>query len=343
MNDLNPYRPSILPVPEEIKRPLWSVMIPTYNCAEYLRYTLSTVLAQDPGIDKMQIVVVDNNSCDDDPAAVVEELGAGRVEFYRQPSNLGIKNNYQTCFELSRGKLIHLLCSDDCVREGFYEKMAQPFEEHPEVGAAFCRSILIDKHNQWQGLSDFEMPNSGILPKTWLHRIAELCCISVPSLAVVRREVYENLGGFDRRCGISADWEMWVRIFAHYPMWFEAEPLALWRVHLESANNVNAKSDIFIQENYNTVETIFKSYLPEETNTKLARTVKQNCAFLALESADDLIKKGNISGGIVQIKTALKYSKSPKVVRSASRIMLWNRTISVLQKMVKSGGIQTNL
>ncbi len=252
-------------------------------------------------------------------------------------------NNFQTCLELSKGKLIHLLCSDDCVREGFYEKMARPFEEHPEVGAAFCRSVLIDKHNQWQGLSNFEMPNSGILPESWLHRIAELCCISVPSLAVVRREVYENLGGFDRRCGISADWEMWARIFAHYPMWFEAEPLALWRVHLESANNVNAKSKIFIQENYKTVETIFKSYLPEETNTKLARTVKQNCAFLALESADNLIKQGDITEGLLQIKTALSYSKSPKVVRSASRIMLWNRTISVIQKMLKSGEIRKSL
>ena len=125
MNELNPYRPSILPLPEGVKRPLWSVMIPTYNCAEYLRYTLATVLAQDPGIDRMQIAVVDNNSCDDDPAAVVEELGRGRVEFYRQPSNVGIMNNFQTCFELSKGKLIHLLCSDDCVREGFYEKMAR--------------------------------------------------------------------------------------------------------------------------------------------------------------------------------------------------------------------------
>jgi hypothetical protein len=246
-------------------------------------------------------------------------------------------NNFQTCFELSQGKLIHLLCSDDCVREGFYEKMAQPFEEHPEVGAAFCRSILIDERNQWQGLSHFEMPRSGILPLSWLHRIAELCCISVPSLAVVRREVYENLGGFDRRCGISADWEMWVRIFAHYSMWFEAEPLAMWRVHSKSANNVNAKSDVFIQENYNTVETIFKSYLPQETNTKLARTAKQNCAFLALESADFLIKNGDLPGAMLQLKTAINYSKSYRVVRSASRILLWNRTISVLRKMVKSG------
>ncbi|MBF2018339.1 MAG: glycosyltransferase family 2 protein [Rivularia sp. T60_A2020_040] len=343
MSQLNPYRPSILPVSPEVKRPLWSVMIPTYNCAEYLRYTLKSILAQDPGVDQMQIVVVDNHSTEDNPEAVVKELGADRIEFYRQTSNVGMMNNFQTCFELSRGKLIHLMCSDDGVREGFYQKMAQPFEKHPELGAAFCRSIAIDQYNQWQGLSDFEMPTSGILPKKWLHRIAELCCISVPSLAVVRREVYENLGGFDRRCGISGDWEMWVRIFSHYPMWFEAEPLAMWRVHLNSANNVNAKSNVFIQENYHTVETILNSYFSQENNHKLARTAKQNCAFLALESADFLIIKGDIPGAMLQLKTALKYSKSYKVVRSASRILLWNRTISILQKVVKSDGYNTSI
>lgn len=335
MNHLNPYRPKILPISSEIERPVWSVMIPTYNCGKYLEETLKSVLAQDPGRDKMQIVVVDNCSTENDPQAIVEELGAGRVEFYRQPHNVGMMNNFQTCFELSRGKLIHLLCSDDCVREGFYEKMARTFEEHPQVGAAFCRSILIDKHDQWQGLSDFEMPNSGILPKSWLYRIAETCCISVPSLAVVRREVYEHLGGFDKRCGISADWEMWARIFAHYPMWFEAEPLAMWRVHLESANNVNAKSKVFIQENYNTVETIFKSYLPQEMNAKLARTARKNCAFLALESADFLISKGDISGAIAQLKTALNYSKSFRVIRSASRIILWNLALTYLRKVLR--------
>lgn len=338
MSDLNSYVPRILPVSPELERPLWSVMIPTYNCAEYLGDTLKSVLAQDPGIDKMQIVVVDNNSTKDDPAAVVEEIGAGRVEFYRQPRNVGMMNNFQTCFELSRGKLIHLLCSDDCVREGFYEKMAKPFEVNSELGAAFCRSILIDKENQWQGLSDFEMPNSGILPQNWLHRIAEICCISVPSLAVVRREVYENLGGFDRRCGISADWEMWARIFAHYPMWFEAEPLAMWRVHLQSANNVNAKSDVFIKENYQTVEIILNSYLPQEANTKLGRIVKQNCAFLALESAECLMQNGNISRGMLQLKTALNYSKSYRVIQSAIRILLWNKTLSILNKIVNFSG-----
>jgi glycosyltransferase involved in cell wall biosynthesis len=328
---------AIIPsVPPGIKRPLWSVMIPTYNSTEYLRETLASVLAQDPGADVMQIAVVDNNSTQDDPAAVVAELGKGRVEFYRQSTNIGAINNSHTCFELARGHLVHLLHSDDCVGDGFYEKLGKVFQENPQIGAAFCRSIYIDEHSNWQGLSTLELPKSGILPSHWIERIAELCCISVPSVAVVRREVYEKLGGFDRRCGLSADWEMWVRIFAHYPMWFEAEPLALWRRHFLSITRLNAKSKTFIQETFDTVEIIFKSYLPYGVNGSIHKKAKQNCGFLALEAAEALFMKNQIPQAIAQLQLALKYSFSFLVVRSAIKILLLNGTASFLQKIVHS-------
>lgn len=343
MNQQHPYRPIVKAIPEDVSRPLWSVLIPTYNCAEYLRETLLSVLAQDPGVDQMQILVVDNCSTIGDTAAIVKEIGAGRVEFYQQQENVGMMNNFQTCLELSRGKLIHLLCSDDCVNEGFYEKMTQPFLKHPEVGAAFCRSMIIDEYSQHKGLSNFEQPQSGILPPAWLERIAETCCISVPSLAIVRREVYEEIGGFDSRCGLSADWEMWVRIFAHYQMWYEVEPLALWRQHSMSANHISVKSTIFIQENFDTVETIFKTYLPQAANGRISRKVKQNCAFLALEAADFSVRQGNMVEAIAQIQTALKYSISYKVVRSAGRIYLWQWSLKLLGTMLKSGEGQRKL
>jgi glycosyltransferase involved in cell wall biosynthesis len=72
-------------------------MIPTYNCAHYLRETLASVLAQDLGPEKMQIEVVDDCSTLDNPAAVVKELGRGRVEFYRQPKNQGYIRSKHAC------------------------------------------------------------------------------------------------------------------------------------------------------------------------------------------------------------------------------------------------------
>ena len=67
-----PSIPRIEPVPEGIARPLWSVMIPTYNSGEWLRQTLESVMAQDRGPERMEIQVVDNCSTEDGAGAKVE-------------------------------------------------------------------------------------------------------------------------------------------------------------------------------------------------------------------------------------------------------------------------------
>ena len=52
----------IHPVPEGVSRPLWSVMIPVYNRAKYVSQAVESVLAQDPGPDRMQIFVLHNST-----------------------------------------------------------------------------------------------------------------------------------------------------------------------------------------------------------------------------------------------------------------------------------------
>jgi glycosyltransferase involved in cell wall biosynthesis len=333
MNNRIVHRQIVSSIPVEFKRPLWSVVIPTYNCADYLRETLTSVLIQDPGMDMMQIVVVDNCSTKDDPEAVVREIGSGRVEFYRQSENMGSLKNFETCLDLSTGYLVHTLHSDDCVCPGFYDKMTQVFADNPDIGAAFCRSIHIDENGDLESFSDLEMPESGILPINWIEKIVEVCRISVPSLAVVRREVYETLGGWDQRCGLSGDWEMWVRIFINYPMWYEAEPLAMWRRHSQSTNVMNAKSWQFVQDNFNAVEANLSYLHKRGFNDKLAKYVRQNSAFLALESAEALMKQGEPRKALPFLLSGIKFSKSSRVIASVGRIIAQNGVYSFLRSV----------
>ena len=81
--------PTIKPLPKEIKRPFWSVMIPTYNNNRYLKQTLQSVLQQDPGAELMQIEIVDDCSPKEDPESVLQELEIDRISIYRQPQNIG--------------------------------------------------------------------------------------------------------------------------------------------------------------------------------------------------------------------------------------------------------------
>ena len=66
MDRLPQAPPLIAPLPPQADRPLWSVMIPAYNCTHFLPQAIESVLAQAPGPAHMQIEVVDDASTDAD-------------------------------------------------------------------------------------------------------------------------------------------------------------------------------------------------------------------------------------------------------------------------------------
>jgi hypothetical protein len=266
----------------------------------------------------MQIEVVDDCSTRDDPAAVVEEVGGGRVTFYQQPQNVGHCRNFDTCLERSRGKLIHLLHGDDGVREGFYQTMERPFAEHPEIGAAFCRYISIDEHGHWQTISPLEQMESGVI-SNWLEKIATGQRLQPPAM-VVRREVYEQLGGFDRRIShYGEDWEMWVRIAARYAVWYEVEPLALYRVHSASLTGNTMRTGENGRELRQVIE-IIKAYLPEEHAQAWTDSARINFAFACLRRARRMSDAGDQQGSLAQIREALRTYRSLPVISQAARL-----------------------
>lgn len=314
MNEHCFYRQKIQPVPEGVSRPLWSVMIPTYNCANYLRETLTSVLAQDPGSEIMQIEVIDDYSTKDDPAAVVEELGRGRVNFYRQPKNVGYIKNFNTCLERSQGKLIHLLHGDDSVRDNFYTKLQSGFETEPSIGAAFSRQININENGDKLWCPQVEQSNSGVL-SNWIERIAVQCIIQPPSI-VVRRDVYEKLGGFDSRiCCAGEDWEMWVRIAAHYPIWYEPEALVNYRVHSASLTKRCQRKGQNIRDLRSIVE-INKTCLPVLIREEITDKANKNWAFYAIRIAKKMLRNDDSVAAIIQLKEALKCDASPQVIKA---------------------------
>ena len=113
----------------------------------------------------MQIEVVDDDSTIDDPEEVVTRLGGERVDFYRQPENVGVVANLNTCLQRSRGEVVHLLHGDDVVVEGFYRDPRRPPAGHPEAGAAYCRHVYVDEHGRRLGLAPLEPAASGSSPK----------------------------------------------------------------------------------------------------------------------------------------------------------------------------------
>ncbi len=313
VEELSQHVPYIAPVGEGIHRPFWSVMIPAYNRVDYLVETLKCVLAQDPGSEKMQIAVIDDCSTED-LETVVKEIGKGRVEYFRHSQNVGATPTFNTCLQKARGHWIHLLNSDDIVLEGFYRRWQTAIRKEPTIGAAFCRYVFVDENGHWTNIiSPVERETPGIL-ENYIERIGIINRIMSPSI-VVKRSVYESLGGYRPELPYSADWDMWKRITLNYPVWFEPQPLACYRQHSISFTSSLSRSGGDITEACIAID-IAQSYLPPAITIELSNLARDAHAAKAIDTAYRMIAKGDKSSAIAQIRAGLKCSHSPRVMGS---------------------------
>jgi hypothetical protein len=232
------------------------------------------------------------------------------VAFYRQPRNLGVVGNLNTCLKRTRGELVHLLHGDDAVRPRFYATLEAAFD-HAEVGAAFCRFIAMDEAGRWTTLAPLEAGADGIIDD-WFDRIAVEQRVQTPTM-VVRRALYEELGGFDDRVGGAEDWEMWTRIAAGTRVWHVVEPLALYRIHGDSSS----RRSLRVGQNVETLRAVIdlnREVLPPETRDSVTRRALEGTALTAIHRARRFLGAGETAPAKAQVREAIRTSRSPAVL-----------------------------
>ncbi|HEU0023992.1 MAG TPA: hypothetical protein VFQ12_05155, partial [Thermoleophilaceae bacterium] len=223
-----------------------------------------------------------------------------------------------TCLERARGELVHLLHGDDCVREGFYAAMERPFLERPDTGAAFCRYIAVDERANWRNIAHLEQPEAGEIPD-WLGRIAVGQRLQFPCM-VVARGTYEALGGFDDRPVFCEDWEMWVRIAAHYPVAYEPQPLALYRVHGLSRTGALLRSGENVRD-LRRVIAINREHFDPATVDEVSHRALRATALGCVRRSRRLLTAGDVPAAYAQLREAMRADPSPRVAAGAAIVL----------------------
>ena len=314
------------------KGPYWSVTIPTYE-RPTVRETLESVLRQDRGAERMQILVVDNCSPTVDVRAIVDAVGKGRVEYVRNETNIGMVGNLNTCIKRARGTWVHILHDDDIVYPGFYEAMeaagaAGTHTDGRAIGAAFCRVANIDPNGQNLGETPKERDVAGVFVG-FERRCFQGNAVLFPGM-VVQRRVYEEMGGFDPSFWYTPDWILWVRIAQKYAVWYEPRTLAGYRRHAgaETSRLFRYGEDIsgLAQALDKMVEI-----LPQDLATRQELTgIREHMACVGIGNARGAMERGDFFTGICQAREGLKCSAGPAVLRflDGGLMQFWDRYVN---------------
>ena len=311
--------PIILPVPNDIIRPLWSIMIPAYNCATYLPQAIESVLKQDAGTSVMQIEVIDDYSTDANIKELVEKIGKGRVTYYRQPENVGSLRNFETCLNRAKGKYVHLLHGDDAVELNFYATIESLFNKFPEAGAAFTNFSYIDENSFKVPMSNNKLLDECGIINDFLYKIARRQLIQPPAI-VVKRDVYENVGGFFA-VHFGEDWEMWARIASKYPVAYAPIRLACYRVaNIQSISQQSFLTGQNIRDITKVVD-IIQNYLPEQKRKEIRNFALAYYSIYCVKVANSLLRT-NRKAAFIQAKGAFRMHKNLRTLYWVCRFYL---------------------
>ena len=270
----------------------------------------------------MQIEVVDDCSIDH-PERIVEEIGKGRVQYFRQPQHQGHISNFATCLLRSKGNWVHQLHGDDYVLPGFYASHYEHITRNPQVGASFCQNFSINEREQYISISPLIQADAGIIPN-FLYELARVQKIYTPSI-VVKRSVYEELGGFDTRLSWCEDWEMWTRISANYPIAYIPEALAVYRVHSGSNTARYSKNAEKIEDLARGIALI-NEYLPASKRREYRQWSRNFYAEAwAMRDAANALAEGDKKLARKYIKLVFELANRPVVYVQAMK--LWLQTI----------------
>jgi hypothetical protein len=196
--------------------------------------------------------------------------------------------------------------------------MQSGIEQAPEIGAAFCRHVYADVRSVHRELAPLEKHTPGVHTE-WLRRIVEACWVQTPAI-IVKRQAYEQHGGYCPQANSAFDWEMWKRIAVHYPVWYEPRALACFRVHSASESDELIRTGQQLADTRRAIE-ISRTYLPEAVADIFSDAAQKYYAVLALNRAKQLFEKKQYHAAFENIREGLACSRSEAIERAVIALL----------------------
>lgn len=199
-----------------------SVIIPTYNRLTTLPRAVDSVMAQTWA--DWDLWIVDDGSTDGTQdwvkSHLADDLETGRVQFLRienggvsRARNLGVKN--------SDGQWLAFLDSDDEWLSDKLEKQITWAQRNPNFPLIHGEEIWIRHGVRVNPMKKHQKTGGRIF-----ENCLPLCCIS-PSTAMIRREVFAEVGMFREDFPVCEDYDMWLKICSRYDVGFIETPLII--------------------------------------------------------------------------------------------------------------------
>lgn len=214
-----------------------SVIIPTYNRANYIKRALESVINQT--YKNVEVIVVDDNSSDNTEEIVKNYSNKHNfIKYIKHDKNKGGSAARNTGVENSSGDFIAFLDSDDEWVETKLEKCIKIFNSNQDVDLIYSDIYLVNE------LTNKEVIDKKELWDDYYFGLLQRNIIGGTSSIVIRRSVFEQVGGFKVGLPSCQDWDFYLEIAKEHKIYLINEPLTKYYIH---PNSISGNIDRVIE------------------------------------------------------------------------------------------------
>lgn len=200
---------------------LVSIIIPTYNYGKYIAEAIESVLAQT--YPNIEVIVVDDESTDN-TKEIVKKYPSVKYVYHKHRGARTPASAENTGISISKGEYIIFLAADDKLHPMFVEKCIKAIRKDKSIGFV------------WTATQMFGECNEILLPRILHHRFSIFRGTGGQfGTAMIRKEVFDDVGLYDESLPALEDWDMAIRIYRKgwkaVPIF---EPLHYRRMHSDS-------------------------------------------------------------------------------------------------------------
>ena len=218
--------------------PLVSVIIPSYNRADYLKIAIDSVLAQK--YKNFELLILDNHSTDH-TQEIISSYSDSRIKSLRHLTNIGGIANWLYGIHWASGEFFSVLGDDDFYRHDFLESRVRTFASFPDVVAVFSDHEICD---------DAGLISRGLNTETKIdgHKLAENALIDVihegrwqVGSTLFKRHPVVEIWDECIRAGKAFDVAVQIQIsLLHSAIWIPGGGV-VWRQHTQQDSRIGGR------------------------------------------------------------------------------------------------------
>ena len=203
-----------------MKKPLISIVTPSFNQAHFIEATIRSVLEQD--YPAVEYIIMDGGSRDG--SVDIIRNYADRLASWVSENDNGQTDALNKGFARAKGEILAWINSDDTYEPGALAAAAQYLIEHPQIGMVYADTNFIDQSGQKIGRFPAAQTDYRRLRQGYVH---------IPQQSsFFRADLWRQVGPLDQDFYFAMDYDLWVRLAKLAPLaYLPGQTWANFRLH----------------------------------------------------------------------------------------------------------------